>query len=310
MMKRQAYGVGLSLLAVAFMVCRCGTAGQENRLRREIGAYFPDTIDSWKLESLSVSGASHLQSTDEPYREVLLRSSFIALAVGDYTEASGGRVRIRLYGMGSSPDAWGVFSLKRSEGRPVPLGQQAVYGESSLLFWKGRYCVELSAQDGSVSKDALFNVARVIEARIHEVGDKPFLLNKIPPGFPESLVVYFHAGKRIGSLPDALSMPGGVLDVSEKTNVLELTLSEGATIAFIQYASQSDSKKAFERISSAFKAAGALEQSEKGAVQAWEPEPQKYLVGSLKGPFLVLSYGMGPTAEEALSKAKIFLGRL
>ena len=55
-------------------------------------------------------------------------------------------IDVYLYDMGQPAQAFGVFSVERTEGLPaVPLGREGYRAEASYFFWKGRYYVQVLA---------------------------------------------------------------------------------------------------------------------------------------------------------------------
>jgi hypothetical protein len=72
-------------------------------------------------------------------------------------------------------------------------GQGSQYTEGLLLFWKGRYYVSiLSSPETGRSKDAVFELARMIASAIPDEGPLPDVLARLPrEGLVEESVRYF-----------------------------------------------------------------------------------------------------------------------
>jgi hypothetical protein len=105
------------------------------------------------------------------------------------------QIELDLYDMGNVLQAFGVFSRFRTEDRPGGVGLDSDLGDSSLLFYKGRYFVMLYATepDPQVIKE----FGRAVSAKINDPSGPPREIGYFPtlslkPGsiqyFSESLL--------------------------------------------------------------------------------------------------------------------------
>ncbi|GAB4381146.1 MAG: hypothetical protein Kow0042_31570 [Calditrichia bacterium] len=100
---------------------------------------------------------------------------------------------VDIFHMGSSPNAYGIFSHSR-ETEDTLFGQGSQYTAGLLMFWKDCYFVSLLASpETGESRKALFEIARQIEAAIPRTGPLPEILDFLPKSFllPET-IRYFH----------------------------------------------------------------------------------------------------------------------
>jgi len=98
-----------------------------------------------------------------------------------------------VFDMATSQNAFGVFSHSR-ETIDDSFGQGSEYTEGFLLFWKDRYYVSiLASPETGESREAVFELARHIEAAIPDEGPLPKVINLLPE---DSLITesvrYFH----------------------------------------------------------------------------------------------------------------------
>jgi uncharacterized protein DUF6599 len=131
------------------------------------------------------------------------------------------RVIVDVFEMASAADAFGIFTHSR-EGEPVAVGQGASFGYGTLLFWKGRDFVSVTAErDDEGTRAAVMALGRAIAAAIPETGTPPPLLERLPKaGLDEASVVYLRhprileahvpvgAGNPLGLGPQAPAVVG------------------------------------------------------------------------------------------------------
>lgn len=87
-----------------------------------------------------------------------------------------------LFDMGSSRNAFGVFTHDRL-GEEVGIGQESVYKNGLLSFWKDRYYVSLYAErETEDSKRAVLALGRFISSKIGKKGALPGPVSWLPPG--------------------------------------------------------------------------------------------------------------------------------
>jgi len=82
-------------------------------------------------------------------------------------------IDIYLYDMGKPVQAFGIFSVERTEGLPaLALGREGYRSEASYFFWKGRYYAQvLASTRGSDIAEVGLTVARTLEKRLKDNGE-------------------------------------------------------------------------------------------------------------------------------------------
>jgi len=105
-------------------------------------------------------------------------------------------IDVSVFDMGRPVQAFGVFSVERTEGLPAfALGREGYRSEASYFFWKGRYYVQIIPSDrGAVLAKASLDVAKTLEKRLSDDGDPIWGLTALPerdriPGTVQYFVV-------------------------------------------------------------------------------------------------------------------------
>ena len=91
-------------------------------------------------------------------------------------------IDIYVFDMGKPAQAFGVFSVERSEGLPaVALGREGYRAEASYFFWKGRYYVQvLASNKGTKLAQVGLSVAGTLEKRLKDDGEPIWGLTALP----------------------------------------------------------------------------------------------------------------------------------
>jgi hypothetical protein len=139
-----------------------------------LSAALPSQIGLWTAESKDrmydrETIFSYIDGAGEVYRAYNMRSCLSRR----YTSPNAPAIVLDIFDMGTSEDAFGVFTHDR-DGRAVDVGQGALYRPGWLSFWKGRF-------------------SRVVASLIKDQGPKPGLLLKLPPeGLQSRSIRYLH----------------------------------------------------------------------------------------------------------------------
>jgi len=132
---------------------------------------------------------SYIDGAGEVYRAYNMRSCLSRR----YTSPNGPAIVLDIFDMGSSEDAFGVFTHDR-DGRAVDVGQGGLYRPGWLSFWKGRFFVSIyTEEETEAAKQAVSELSRVVASLIRDQGPKPGLLLKLPPeGLQSRSIRYLH----------------------------------------------------------------------------------------------------------------------
>jgi hypothetical protein len=125
--------------------------------------------------------------------EIYRLYSFRGLLVRHLTKAGESEITVELFDMGTSEDAFGVFTHGR-ESEEEGIGQGSEYRGGLLCFWKDKFFVCVFAeQDTPSTEKGVMDIAKAIDQAIKEKGSKPKLLDHLPQdGLVETSMRYFH----------------------------------------------------------------------------------------------------------------------
>ncbi len=172
LMKRKSFADSLETLAGA--------------LDREAGAWSATAQDgTYDGETIY----DYIDGAGEVYRAYNMRGCLSR----SYTAVGEPAIVLDIFDMGSSEDAFGVFTHDR-DGKPVEVGRDALYRQGWLSFWKSRFFVSLYMErETPAAKETAFHLARVVASLIGEEGREPAILLRLPPkGLQDRSVRYLH----------------------------------------------------------------------------------------------------------------------
>jgi len=159
-----------------------------------LSASLPSQIGIWTAEPKdriydTETIFSYIDGAGEVYRAYNMRSCLSRR----YTSPNAPAIVLDIFDMGTSEDAFGVFTHDR-DGRAVDVGQGALYRPGWLSFWKGRFFVSIYIEkETEAAKEAIGELSRVVASLIKDQGPKPGLLLKLPPeGLQSRSIRYLH----------------------------------------------------------------------------------------------------------------------
>jgi hypothetical protein len=95
--------------------------------------------------------------------------------------------------MSSAEEAFGIFTFETG-GEDARVGQGSDYGGGLLRFWKGKFFVNVYAEQETPStKHDVLEIAKAIARSLGQEGQKPKLIHYLPEeGLSERSIRYFH----------------------------------------------------------------------------------------------------------------------
>ncbi|MBW1961537.1 MAG: hypothetical protein JRJ04_08770 [Deltaproteobacteria bacterium] len=97
-----------------------------------------------------------------------------------YKATDGAVITLDIFDMGSSKDAFGVFTHD-TEGAVVEVGQDARYRPGWLSFWKHKFFVSIYLDEESADAEkTVMTLGRQVAARIDRKGERPQILRLLP----------------------------------------------------------------------------------------------------------------------------------
>ena len=157
-------------------------------------AALPDRIGGWTAENEdrffdSETIFSYIDGAGEVYRAYNMERCLSRR----YTTPNGPPIVLDIFDMGSSEDAYGVFTHDQ-DGEPLDVGQGALYRSGWLSFWKDRFFISIYAEEDTVAAvKAIQELAMVMASLIKAQGSKPQILLKLPQeGLQSKRTRYLH----------------------------------------------------------------------------------------------------------------------
>jgi hypothetical protein len=172
-------GLFFFFLVPGFLVPPSGFPAGKGKMTDKID--WPSEAAGWKWdrEVVTFMGES-LYNYIDGAAEVYLAYNFRKVAVHRYLKSGQPDIVAEVYQMGSSEDAYGVYSLEQQDPE-AGIGQGSEFGGSLLRFWKGRYfATVLGNGTGKELEEAVLSLGRELDRGIKETGKPPRLLRCLP----------------------------------------------------------------------------------------------------------------------------------
>jgi hypothetical protein len=177
--------------------------------------------------------------------DIYLRFDFQRLDTAEY-ELAGKPVVVEVYDMGSSPEAYGIFSTN-PRGESVAAGQGARFEGPMLRAWQDRYFIKIAtSEDTPAFREFATQAARGFATGIGAEGALPDLLGALPAALHPAQIRYLHTDEDMNtayyvSTDDALRLAKGKTDVAYAEARLG---GKPLSIAVIRYRSAAERTKA------------------------------------------------------------------
>ena len=157
-------------------------------------AMLPPAVDGWKK-----SGPPEIYDRKTLFKyidggaELYISYNFEKLTSFRYVRGNDEEIKIDLFDMGNSNNAYGVFSLGR-ESMSTEVGQGSEYSSGLLNFWKDRFYVSLLGYPESKEKhQVILKLGAEISRLIPREGPEPVILSYLPSeGLIAESIRYVH----------------------------------------------------------------------------------------------------------------------
>ncbi len=161
------------------------------------GISWPAAPESWKWDGKEeVYGSRAIFDYIDCAGEVYLAYNFKNLIVRQFEKTGYPRIIAELYDMGSSNDAYGIFSFERQD-EEAGIGQGSELGGGLLRFWKGKFFVSVYADgEGPEVGQTILRLGRAIADSLQLTGQAPKLIRALPDGktgLVEKSIRYLHS---------------------------------------------------------------------------------------------------------------------
>jgi hypothetical protein len=181
---------------------------------------------------------------------------FKLLMVRRYLKAGYPPLLVELFDMGSSEDAFGIFSYQTEE-EEVGIGQGSDYGGGLLRFWKGKYFANVFAErETPAARKDVLTIGEAVARDIKKEGSKPKLIQFLPEeNLLKRTIRYFHLHPILNH--HCFISHDNILNLGARTNAILATYpfsgEKGKTfLLLIQYPDQKQAEKAFKSFVKAY----------------------------------------------------------
>jgi len=288
---------------VGFLITLLTGCGDSNAGDPERAMNLPETIGEWALADFPVTYDretifDYINGAGEVYRSY----AFKGVQVGRYQEAGGGELNVEVFDMGTTEDAYGVFSYAREEERRG-IGAAFESRGSVLCFWQDRFYVCVAEEPGTDAPDsALEQMARGLSQGLPPGGERPALVDALPEeGLVPNSQRFFHTHQSLNY--HYYLARENVLNLgTENDAVLARYRAGPSTLLLVDYREES---KASEALTS-------FRDQITGGIEAAEPRSGAFVASRQEGSYLivVLESASGEASEALLNSAATHLQTL
>lgn len=230
--------------------------------------------------------------------EVYLAFDFRNAFVRKYENPAGEEIALDVYDMGSSEEAFGVFSCDRVD-PDAGIGQESEYGYGLLRFHQGRFFVSITAAgDEKRAEGAILALGKAVAPLLGPPGPLPGLLDCLPQdGLKKDRTSYFHAAVNLNNRFFISSE--NILGLGRDTDCVFAEYAAGAKdgagsadLLIVRYRDANSAKAAYETFLESY-----LPESGPGEAAA-ETENGKWALARLHEKYLALVFE-APSKEYA-----------
>jgi hypothetical protein len=150
-------------------------------LSSDLSALLPDKLEGWTIEGTDkIYGPDDLYEYIDGGAELYLSYDFNKVMNRIYTAPDQPDILVDIFDMGSSRNAYGVFSHAR-ETEDSTFGQGSQYTSGLLLFWKDRFFISImTIPETDASRKAVTRIGEYIDQAIPNKGPVPEILHLLP----------------------------------------------------------------------------------------------------------------------------------
>jgi hypothetical protein len=211
----------------------------------------PKQIGEWKVEGKDqVYDRQTIFKYIDGGAELYLAYDFRQVFSRKFTGPGNSEIILDLYDMGTSSDAYGIFTSER-EDEDVNIGQGSEFGGGLLRFWKGCVFVSILNNGGGESADkAVLELGKAVDEVLPSTGPEPDLLKFLPQqNLNRKKTRYFHEPLLLDK--HYYVSHENLLNLNSKTDCVlaEYPVDEKDALIFlfIRYENYSQAKAAYDR---------------------------------------------------------------
>ena len=152
---------------------------------QNILTYLPITgeLKGWYQEdSARVFVGENLFKLIDGGADIYFEYGFRQVVKAEYRNNYGNSIKVEIYEMSDTSAAYGMFSLNAgTRGKKVQIGNEGMFSEYYLMFWKNRFLVFLTGADTTgETTSGILTMAASIDQHLGTPGIKPAIVSYLP----------------------------------------------------------------------------------------------------------------------------------
>jgi len=154
----------------------------------------PDQVGEWRADGKDqVFDRETIFKYIDGGAELYLAYDFRRVFSRKYSGPGDSAIVLDIYDMGTSADAFGIFTSER-EDEDARIGQGSEFGGGLLRFWKGSSFVSILNDGGGEGADrAVIDLGRAVDLALPDMGSEPELLKHLPQqDLDKKRIRFFH----------------------------------------------------------------------------------------------------------------------
>ena len=280
--------------------------GEKENMKQEISLPLEAAGWKWDGKDLNYNRRTIFDYIDGA-GELYLAYNFRSVRVRRFEKPGQPPIIAELFDMGSSEDAYGVFSFERQD-EDVGIGQGSELGGGLLRFWKGKFFISVYAEgEGPEVESAILTLGREVAESIKMSGPAPKLISALPDGkagLVEKSIRYLHSHVLLNQRFFVANQ--NILNLNQKTEAVlaqYLRDQKKVHLLLIRYPSEKEAEAALV----SFKKAYMPEASEKYFLQT---EDKKWTGAKRQKEVILIVFGASKEkeAEEIIDMAEKKIG--
>jgi hypothetical protein len=212
--------------------------------------FLPPSIDQWTpSESSRIYRGREIFTYIDGAGEVYLAYRFDSVLVQRYARPGQEEILVEIFDMGTSHNAFGVYTYMQGRSPELPIGQAGEYRSGLLCFWRGRYCVYIRIDnENDRAKDAVLAIGKWIAVAIGWDGEKPPILNSLPEGaYDPGSLRYFYRHEILNT--HFYVSDGNLFLLDDRTEALLARMKlDGSHLLVVRYPSSGQADSAYESV--------------------------------------------------------------
>jgi hypothetical protein len=186
-LKRQiGFFLCAACIASAAVAMSAGKTGKKG-----IASCLPDTgeLGPWhEADTPAVYSGQKLFSFIDGGADIYLEYGFKKVIAVEYLNSRESSIKLEIYEMSDDAAAFGMFSLNnRIKGKKMAFGNESIFNQYYLTFWKNSHLVYLTASDTTTETiTGLMTIASATDRRLGKRGKKPRIIDYLPKSGLES----------------------------------------------------------------------------------------------------------------------------